>query len=227
MTAAECSRARLAIWICLGRRRLQLCPGISLAPWTATTGLFRYQLSGLVNFCRKVPNRSKSTAVMLAPFKLGHYLADRCCYENLTTRREARQQMQWTFRSSIAMKQMGETKKSQRPFNTQCHDSSSKSQSERRYQVYEKPSISEQQRCYSNVHVVLKYHYMTNPSSCSSPKIPPSTSPSTSPPSSPPSPPKPSSQPASPQVSYATPNTRETPSSSPPPQTPRPSKTPT
>lgn len=56
---------------------------------------------------------------MLALFKLGHYLTDIDCYEKLTTRREARQQMQWTFRSSIAMKQMGKTKKSQRPFNTQ------------------------------------------------------------------------------------------------------------
>lgn len=73
---------------------------------------------------------------MLAQCKLGHYLADRFGYEKLTTRREARQQMQWTFRSSIAMKQM--EKKSPRPFNTQCHSSSSKSQSERRYQVYEK-----------------------------------------------------------------------------------------
>jgi len=155
MTAAECSRARLAIWICLGRRRLQLCPGRSLSSWTATTGLFRYQLSGLVNFCRKVPNRSKSTAVMLAPFKLGHYLADRCCYENLTTRREARQQMQWTFRSSIAMKQMGEKKKSQRPFNTQYHSSDSKSQSER-YQVYENPQFQSSSVATVPGHVVLK-----------------------------------------------------------------------
>lgn len=86
---------------------------------------------------------------MLAQCKLGRYLADRYCYEKLTTRREARQQMQWTFRSSIAMKQMEKTKKSQRPFNTQCHSSSSKSQSERGHQVYENPSISEQQLCYS------------------------------------------------------------------------------
>lgn len=65
--------------------------------------------------------------------------------------------MQWTFRSSIAMKQMEKTKKSPRTFNSQCHDSSSKSQSERGHQVYEKPSISEQQqRYYSNVHVVLE-----------------------------------------------------------------------
>lgn len=176
---------------------------------------------------RKVPNRSKSTAVMLAPFKLGHYLTYRHCYEKLTTRREARRQMQWTFRSSIAMKQMGEKKKSQRPFNTQCHSSSSKSQSERRHQMYQNPQFQSSSVTTVPGNVVLKYHYMTNPSSCSSPKIPPSTSPSTSPPSSPPSPPKPSSQRASPQVSYATPNTRETPSSSPPPQTPRPSKTPT
>lgn len=78
---------------------------------------------------------------MLALFKLGHYLADRFCYEKLTTRREARQQMQWTFRSRLAMKQMEKTKKSQRPFNTQCHDSSSKSQSERGHQVDENPQF--------------------------------------------------------------------------------------
>lgn len=59
---------------------------------------------------RKVSNRSKSAAVMLALFKLGHYLTDIDCYEKLTTRREARQQRQWTFRSSIAMKQMGKKK---------------------------------------------------------------------------------------------------------------------
>lgn len=53
---------------------------------------------------------------MLAPFKLGRYLADRYCYEKLTTRREARQQMQWTFRSSIAMKQMGEKKEKSETF---------------------------------------------------------------------------------------------------------------
>lgn len=75
--------------------------------------------------------------------------------------------MQWTFRSRIAMKQMEKTKKSQRPFNTQCHDSGSKSQSERRHQVYKSPPFQTSSVATVPGNVVLKYHYMTNYSSSS------------------------------------------------------------
>lgn len=79
--------------------------------------------------------------------------------------------MQWTFRSSIAMKQMEKKKQSQRPFNTQCHSSSSKLQSERGHQLYKSPPFQSSSVATVPGHVVLKYHYMTNSSSSS--KIPP------------------------------------------------------
>lgn len=86
---------------------------------------------------------------MLALFKLGHYLTDIDCYEKLTTRREARQQMQWTFRSSIAMKQMEKKERKVRDLlilnvivvvpNHNPNDD---------IECMKKPSISEQQQRY-------------------------------------------------------------------------------